>query len=248
MKIKRAFSVVIKFISIGTFLSFFASSAYSWPHFIWYRKVDRDEKIICLTFDDGPNDEATEKVLSVLKKYQVKATFFVIGKNVERQPEIAKQILKEGHEIGNHAYSDGHFLAFKSIKTIKQDLIKTNQIIYKYTEYVPKYFRPPNGLMTQGINRVSNELNLITVGVNVFIFDNIKNNPSKIAEQVIKQIKGGPLIIVLHDGFGTRSDPSRKVVAEALDIMLPKIKKIGYEFSLLDKCVEKRDYSMAEER
>ena len=241
MNIKRTVPLAINFMVTLIFLCFYASPAYSWPYFIWDQKVDSDDKVICLTFDDGPNDGATERVLSVLGKHQVKATFFVIGKNVKHNPEMTKRILGEGHAIGNHSYSDGHFLAFQSAKTVRQNLIKTNEIIYQHTGYKPKYFRPPNGLMTSGIRRAADELDLIPVGVNVFVFDNIKRNSKKIADEIIKQINGGPLIVVLHDGFGTRKDPSRKVVAEALDIIIPRVKEMGYEFASLDACVEKKE-------
>ncbi len=219
-------------------MNIFTASAYCWPRFLFERKVESDDKILCLTFDDGPNNGVTEEVLDVLEKHQVKATFFVIGKNVERYPRIAKRILDEGHEIGNHSYSTGHFLAFQSSKTVKKNLVQTNQVIFKHTNYTPKYFRPPNGLMTDRIDKVATELNLLPVGVNIFIFDNIKNNARKIAEQILSQIKDGPLIIVLHDGFGTRKDSSRKVVAEALNIIIPRAKEDGYNFSLLDGCVD----------
>jgi len=213
------------------------SRVYAGPRYVWDRTVETNEKIVCLTFDDGPNGKSTRKVLDVLKKYHTQATFFVIGKNVEKYPELTRRIVTEGHEVGNHSYTTGHFLFVNSAKAIKNNLLKTNDIIIKETGTQPEYFRPPNGLMTNTIERESKKLDLKNIGVNVFVFDNIFYNKNKIAKMVMKNIKGGPLIIVLHDGSGTRTVSSRAVISEVLEIIIPSIRKKGYRFANLEECV-----------
>ena len=203
------------------------------PRLMW-DKVSTDEKTVCLTFDDGPNKGVTEKVLDVLKKYNVKATFFVIGQEVKRYPELVKRIAAEGNEVGNHSYTIGHLLFLQSAKNMKKQILKTNELIAKNTGAKVKYFRPPNGLMTNTMKEVVEELGLKPVGVNVFIFDNLISNPKTISKRILKRIKGGPLILVLHDGYRSKS---RKIIADVLETIIPEIKNQGYRFSLLDKCV-----------
>lgn len=209
--------------------------------FLWTKNIKANKKIICLTFDDGPNGEATLKTLEVLKKYDIKAAFFVLGKNVERYPEIAKRITEEGHIIGSHSYDHNNFLALCSKKTIKNDLQKANEVIKAATGLTPQYLRPPNAILSKKLSEVSNELKLEIIGANVFINDSFITDANTIVDKCIKEIerKGGG-IIVLHDGFGIYESPSRKVIPEALDRLIPLLKENGYAIITLTQFQEKR--------
>ena len=110
-----------------------------------HRGVNTKEKYICLTFDDGPHPQKTDRILDVLNKENVKATFFVIGRNVEQYPEILKRIIDEEHEVGNHTYN--HNLK-KSGATLSE-LNQTDEFINRNFEYKMKLYRPPGGIVDQ---------------------------------------------------------------------------------------------------
>lgn len=197
---------------------------------LWLRSHASQERAICLTFDDGPNGVATEEVLGVLRQYEVQATFFLIGKNVEREPALARRIVDEGHLVGNHSYGHETLLAFQSTEQITRNLASANELILKATGVRPHYFRPPNGLMTKRLRRVCTELDLVPVGVHIFIYDSFRNHAASIAKQVLKRVRGGFYVIVLHDGFGTNVTPRRAVIAEALELLIPALRRDGYRW------------------
>ena len=100
--------------------------------------------MIALSFDDGPHPTETSTILAILKKYDIKATFFTVGKNAELYPDILKQTAEEGHEIGNHTYS--HIISKKdSSYNISEELKRNHEIILKICENEPRLFRPPGG-------------------------------------------------------------------------------------------------------
>src|SRR5580765_718578 len=101
------------------------------------------DKKAYLTFDDGPNSNYTPKILDILKENNIKATFFVCGKNVKKNPEILKRIADEGHLIGNHSYS--HSL-LKSIIFFSPEVEKTNNMVKEIVGKTPKFYRAPYGL------------------------------------------------------------------------------------------------------
>lgn len=207
---------------------------------MWEKPLADDNKLICLTFDDGPNDLSTKAVLSVLEKYHLTATFFLIGENIQRQPKIAELIAKKGFNIGNHSYSHDSFLFLKDTNTIKEDIIKTSQLIKSITGFSPKLFRAPNGLVNEKLQLVSKELDMSLVGVNIFVNDPMKFDESTVYLDLLKEITPNSSIMVLHDGFGTVSNMNRLFIATALEKTIRKLKKEGYTFGKLDdkgKCI-----------
>lgn len=224
--------VLIKLFSVFILTIIFSGCA----SILWTKNAQTDKKFICLTFDDGPNGEATLKTLEVLKKHDVKAAFFVLGKNVERYPEIAKRIAYEGHIIGSHSYGHNNFLAFCSKNTIKKDLQNTGQIIKNATGLNPSYFRPPNAMVTKNLLEVCKDLELKVVGTNIFVNDSFLSNADLIVKKCVNEIdRNGGGILVLHDGFGTHKSSSRKIVSEALDCLIPILKEKNYTFISLNQ-------------
>ena len=197
---------------------------------LWQRPQATPTKTICLTFDDGPNGMATTRVLEILRRYHIQATFFLIGKNVEREPALARRIVQEGHLVGNHSYGHENLLAFQSAKRIRANLERTNHLIQDATGVSPRYFRPPNGLMTARLQQVCNELGLTPIGVHIFVNDSFTTNATRIAKRVLRRIHGGASIIVLHDGLGILQAPSRAVVADALEKIIPELTRQGYQW------------------
>src|SRR6266849_6065377 len=134
---------------------------------VWHGR--RDTRSVSLTFDDGPSED-TELILDVLKAHHVLATFFMIGRNVERFPQTAWRIVAGGHEIGNHSYSHPIYL-YRSARETRRQLERTQDVIAATTGVTPKLVRPPCGVRTSAYFRVTGELGLRTVQWDVAGFD-----------------------------------------------------------------------------
>src|SRR5258708_2478279 len=180
-----------------------------------FTHANTKEKVIALTFDDGPNTGATPEVLDILKKENIKATFFLVGDNVRAYPDLANRIVQEGHEVGNHTSHHSRDLPFYGYKTIRGDLLSTNQIIFSATGQSPIFFRPTFGFRTPWILEVSENTGLITATWNDQAHDYNYSNPSIIEQKILAGAKPGG-IIVLHDGFETKHNVQLPGMVQAL--------------------------------
>ncbi len=179
-------------------------------------------KKVALTFDDGPYPGYTEKLLDGLKERKVKATFFVLGIQAEKYPEILERISEEGHLIGNHTYS--HILLKKNNrKEFKEDLKKAEELISEVTGEGVLYVRPPYGKWDKNLEQ---ELNMFRVLWTVDPKDWCKDDASGIARTVLKNVKEND-IILLHDRY--------KASVEAALIIVDELTKQGYEFVTVDE-------------
>ncbi|MDN3675342.1 polysaccharide deacetylase family protein [Flavobacterium branchiarum] len=155
------------------------------------------ENKIALTFDDGPS-EITLEVLDVLKNYDVKATFFCIGKNIEKHPEIIERILSEGHQVGNHSYSHSHFFDLYNTKKIFEELKRTDLLLEKFTSRKIQFFRPPYGVTTPSIRRALKLSGHKVIGWNIRSLDGGIKDQEVIYNRIIKRVSPGG-IVLLHD-------------------------------------------------
>ena len=172
-----------------------------------------NQKIIALTFDDGPHP-ITNQVLDLLDKYDFKATFFCIGKNIEMYPEIFKRIHSEGHTIGNHTYSHTSKMGFLQKKKIIQEITICNQFIYNSIGIKPKLYRPPFGVTNPNIAEALKELKMDVIGWNVRSLDTILTNESAILNRVLPKIDSGS-IVLFHDN----SERTVRVLEQLLHFM-----------------------------
>lgn len=154
-------------------------------------------KIIALSFDDGPNP-ITLQILALLKKHNAKATFFCIGKNIENYPEILKQTVEEGHTIGNHSYSHSHFFDFYRKDQIVQELNDTDAIIEKVIGKKSTFFRPPYGVTNPSIGKALAVTKHHVIGWNIRSMDGMIKNEKIIFNRIQKRISSGS-IVLLHD-------------------------------------------------
>ncbi|MHB8124839.1 MAG: polysaccharide deacetylase family protein [Desulfitobacteriaceae bacterium] len=198
-------------------------------------EVITTEKLIALTFDDGP-DESTEEILDVLKKYNVKATFFVVGKNCLERIDTLKRISLEGHEVGNHTYTHPKFRA-KSCEQISQELEKTSQVIFQTINYFPQYFRPPGGTINLRILEAAKAQHLRIVLWTPEEDSKDWQNPgvATIVRNVTKNAKGGS-IILMHDGGG-----ARKQTIDALPRIIEQLEADGYQFATLSDLLQAKN-------
>lgn len=181
--------------------------------------LDTSEKKALLTFDDGPHAN-TIKVLEVLKKHDVKAIFFIIGKNIQGNETILKKIVADGHHIGNHSFSHHNFIDLWPTKKVTNDFDACQKLIEQYQPQ-SKLFRPPYGVTNPNITRAVKTLGIQSIGWNVRSYDTSIKDVEKIKQRVLSQLKPGA-IILLHD----RLD----FMPELLETLIPAIKEKGYGF------------------
>lgn len=181
--------------------------------------LNTNEKKVMLTFDDGPHAN-TIKVLEVLKKHNVKALFFIIGKNIQGNESILKQLVTEGHQIGNHSFSHHNWIDVWSTKKVTEDFKNCDALIQQYQS--SKLFRAPYGVTNPNIAKAIKILQLQSIGWNVRSYDTSIKDVEKIKQRVLSQLKPGA-IILLHD----RLD----FMPELLESLIPAIKEKGYGFT-----------------
>lgn len=168
-----------------------------------------NNRSVALTFDDGPSPDTLE-ILDVLRRENVKATFFLIGREVVKYPEITKRIVAEGHEIGNHSYSHPIYLFCSPTRT-RSELQKTQEVIEKVVGFAPKLARPPCGVRTPAYFAATQDLGLRTIQWSDAGFDWQKISAAKIAGKVLETAQCDS-IILLHDGDSTLKNNRRETV------------------------------------
>ena len=190
---------------------------------------NRSKKQVALTFDDGPDPRSTPQLLDLLREQKTPATFFCIGKHVEKNPELAARILRGGHLVENHSYAHSNFINFYSPKKLRSELALAQAVIEKASGVAPKFYRPPVGLSNPGTFRVAHELGLQVIGWNVRSLDTVIAEPEKIVARIRRGLKPGA-IILLHDG----NVPAEKLLA-TVKSLLDTLRGLGYEVVRLDE-------------
>ncbi|MDQ6786272.1 MAG: polysaccharide deacetylase family protein [Acidobacteriota bacterium] len=178
---------------------------------------------VALTFDDGPSLDTLE-ILDFLRRENVKATFFLIGREVEKYPEIARKIADENHEIGNHSYSHPIFL-FRSSSRTRREIENTQEIIKRTTGIEPKIARPPCGVRSPAYFAAASKLGLQTVQWSDTGFDWKKISARRIAENVLETVQSNS-IVLLHDGDSTGKS-NRRATVESLSLILRGLSEKG---------------------
>ncbi|MCL5292639.1 MAG: polysaccharide deacetylase family protein [Actinobacteria bacterium] len=198
---------------------------------VW--KAKTREKAVALTFDDGPDPRFTPKILDILKKNKIKATFFVTGANARKYPELVKREFREDHLIGNHTWSHLH-LNRLPLQKVKEEIDLTGDEIARITGYYPIYMRPPYGEMNNRVYKVINERGY-RVAIWSTQFQELRYPASQDdADFVASQVKPGSIILG-HDG--RRSYRVRGV--NALPLLISKLKAQGYRFVRIDELLTK---------
>lgn len=186
------------------------------------------KKSVLLTFDDGPDPNHTPQILTVLQENDINAIFFVVGKQVEKHPELLTRIHTEGHVIGNHTYDHAN-ISLLSPEALRSQVIRTDKIVAALTGTKPLYFRPPRGIITQ---READILNMM--GKKVILWDlglekkGIKD-PSLTVGNLFKRLRRKhSAVLLMHDGSLGRHD--RMVTVDSLQMIIDELKSRGYSF------------------
>ncbi len=183
--------------------------------------LEKIDKIVALTFDDGPSPKTTPQILSILKQYGAKATFFVVGENAEKQTSLMQDITNDGHEVGNHSFSHP-MLARASSGRIKHELESTNQIIQNTTGSLPLWFRPPYGSTNKKVEQIAADMGLKTILWTDDPRDWSRHaTKESIEKKVLNGMKPGS-VVLLHD--------NHNATIEALPALLETMKERGYRF------------------
>lgn len=198
------------------------------PKYIW--ELPNTEKKIYLTFDDGPIPEITEWVLELLKKEEIKATFFCIGENIQKHPEVFKQIISDNHTIGNHTFN--HLKGWNtSTKKYLENVELCNSVFEKYSisNFQSKLFRPPYGKIKKNQAK-----ELIKLGYKIIMWDVLSYdydnslNAERCLNNTLKNISTGSTI-VFHD-----SNKSKRNLKQVLPKLIQQLKEKGFEFDKID--------------
>ncbi|WP_085643334.1 peptidoglycan N-acetylglucosamine deacetylase PgdA [Listeria monocytogenes] len=182
----------------------------------------KTNKRIALTFDDGPSASVTPGVLDTLKRYNVKATFFVLGSSVIQNPGLVKRELEEGHQVGSHSW-DHPQLTKQSTQEVYNQILKTQKAVFDQTGYFPTTMRPPYGAVNK---QVAEEIGLPIIQWSVDTEDWKYKNAGVVTQKVLAGATDGA-IVLMHD--------IHKTTAASLDATLTKLKNQGYEFVTIDE-------------
>lgn len=227
------FIVTLACIAIWLFLN---------PEFDIYSQhhLKTDQKIIALTFDDGPDPQSTPKILDVLKEYDIQATFFVVGKNVKKYPELLKKTVEAGHLIGNHSYNHSYIRALGPLLLLS-DIKATNERIYDQTKLKPIFYRPPYGFRTPWAVKAASQAGYKIITWNNMTYDYFGISTKNLVNNIVRHAHPGG-IIVLHDGHEGLARGEFNNLLVALPIIIDNLKKEGYSFVSLDQLLATPGY------
>ncbi|WP_198439715.1 polysaccharide deacetylase family protein [Pareuzebyella sediminis] len=153
---------------------------------------------VSITFDDGPNEAFTPRILKLLEAYNAKATFFCIGRQVEKHVDVLHTILDNGHTLGNHTYSHARSFGFFGPKKVSSELMETTELVEKITGKRMRLYRPAFGVTNPAIEGVVSRLQLKSIGWSVRSLDTTSRSKKKILNRIIGTVSKGD-IILLHD-------------------------------------------------
>ena len=195
-------------------------------------RLRTSDRAVALTFDDGPNPEATPLILDALKARGVHATFFMLGRHAERWPELVRRVADEGHGIGNHGYYHRK-LHFKSPRYVRTDLTLGTEMIERAAAVRPAFFRAPHGFRSPWVTSIATSLGQRTVGWSLGVWDSDLPGVEAIAERAVSGARPG-CILLLHDGDGYDAAGDRLQTARAVPLIVDRLLAKDYRFDLLD--------------
>ena len=195
-------------------------------------RLNTDQRVVALTFDDGPSPPYTDQLLDVLAKHNVKATFFMIGNRIEKHPETVRSVMAEGHQVGNHSYSHP-LLGFLPPNSVRREIERTDKLLRQVGVTGEIVFRAPVLTRFLPVAWVLAKGDRAHISCNVWSWDWTTQNPDRITETVLKKTLSSTRagsIIVLHDGKAENKDADRSGTVEATDQIITRLKQDGYRF------------------
>jgi len=226
------FSLFLILILLLLFLNIYVYKGFGRGRFFPIRKIKDKDKVV-LTFDDGPDPLYTPRILDILKKYNVRAVFFLVGENVRKYPQLAQKIVEEGHDIGNHSFNHANLLILKS-RAIKKNIMMANREIANKTGMVPQFFRPPRGLYNKAVLDLCDGLGMKVILWSLTSLDWRGVSATKMTKMVLKKVKGGD-IILFHDSGNIfyKKKTNHENTVRALPKIIEGIQKKGLKITAL---------------
>jgi peptidoglycan-N-acetylglucosamine deacetylase len=207
----------------------------------WYGKtftgLPRGTRQMALTYDDGPNDPHTLRLLEVLARHGVQATFFMLGRYVTQRPDIVRDMVRAGHVIGNHTFTHP-LLVFKNEKEIRQELSRCRIALQDAIGDHSNLFRPPFGGRRPTVLRAARELGFEPIMWNITGYDWNAPPAAEIERKVSKQVRGGD-VVLLHDGGHIQMGADRSQTVIATDHLIARYKAEGYEFVTIPQMMKR---------
>ncbi|MBS1851738.1 MAG: polysaccharide deacetylase family protein [Acidobacteria bacterium] len=206
----------------------------------WYGRtftgLPSGSKKIALTYDDGPNDPHTLHLLDVLARHGVKATFFLIGRYVQRRPDIARAVVDAGHVVGNHTFTHP-LLIFQSATQINKELQDCRRALSDAVGEHSNLFRPPFGGRRPAVLRIARQLGLQPIMWNLTGYDWSAPPAEKIERRAARKIRGGD-VLLLHDGGHVAFGADRSQTVLATDRLIARYQAEGYEFVTIPEMLQ----------
>ena len=200
---------------------------------------------VALTFDDGPVPGCTDLVLDVLAKEKVPAAFFVIGRNVEQNPQLLRRIHAEGHIIGNHTYDHHHLGMFRGPRYWREQIRRTNELVVQNNVGCPLFFRPPVGIKFYFTGRAVRQAGMTTVTWSRRGRDGVEASVDQILTRLVAFVLPGD-IITLHDGVDPNYGRRPETTIKALPELITRLRDRGLRFARLDDLIGMPAYSTSE--
>ncbi|MEG4500562.1 polysaccharide deacetylase family protein [Microcoleus sp. F10-C6] len=195
-------------------------------------KLDSQHKAIALTFDDGPWPKTTTQILDILKENNIKATFFWVGRYLQSYPEIGKQVAAAGHAIGNHTWNH-EYLKYNEYGAARE-IDRTSSLIEDLTGIQTSMFRPPGGILNNGLVAYAQKKNYAVVMWSADSFD-WRTLTESLIDNVMRQANSGG-IVLMHDGGGNRAR-----TVKALPDIIARLRKEGYSFVTVPELLQMQE-------
>jgi peptidoglycan/xylan/chitin deacetylase (PgdA/CDA1 family) len=199
------------------------------------------DKVIALTFDDGPSTSATPAVLDVLRHYNLRATFFLVGSNVQRHPGITSRIVAEGHQVGLHSYSHSRWLPYELPSQVDSDAARTREAVLEAASVAPRFYRPPHGKTSPWMRWACHRAGYTLVNWSVSAKDLKARDGGTLAIDILQKVRPGA-VVLLHDGLDTSDAPKHSALLDALPIIIGRLLAEGYRFVTLAELFQREAY------
>lgn len=174
-------------------------------------RAESADKVVTLTFDDGPDADSTPRVLDLLKRYDVRATFFVVGEQARQNPELIHRMVAEGHTVAGHSYYHLPQSTLWSSQRYTEELFRCNDVVARLTGLRMRLYRPPFGVTNPPIARAVKNMGLIPVGWSVRSLDTMTKNSDRVVDRVMRGLRGGD-VILLHDRLESSEELLEKLL------------------------------------
>lgn len=200
-----------------------------------FRRGSNEFSLVALTFDDGPNPEYTPSILDTLKAKGVHATFFLVGEEVERYPDLARRIVEEGHEVGSHTYSHRNMMGLQA-HLMKQEIVRAEEAISRACGEPPRLFRPPRGLYDERLIEQLRERHYALALWSISSMDWTEASEASMVHRLSRVVRNGD-VVLFHDsgGITANSGGSRTNTVRALPHVIDRLRDRGFAFATVSQ-------------